>query len=67
VVDHLDGHLRQLPPEDERSRAILEQMRADEARHGNEAAAAGGRPLPPLIRGLMRRAAQVMTRSAYWV
>src|SRR5688572_26069242 len=34
VERHLDGHLQRLPPDDHRSRAVLERMRDDERRHG---------------------------------
>lgn len=67
VVRHLDSHLEQLPESDARSRAILVQMRADEERHGSVAADAGGHPLPPAIRSLMRCTSRVMTRTAYRV
>lgn len=67
VIEHLESHLHELPPDDERSRRIVEQMRADEARHGAEARSAGGRDLPRPVRELMRRTAQVMTRTAYRV
>jgi ubiquinone biosynthesis monooxygenase Coq7 len=66
VVDHLEGHLESLPPEDTASRAILETMRADEARHGAEARAAGGASLPVPVQLAMRLVARVMTRTAYW-
>lgn len=65
VIEHLESHLHALPDGDERSRRIVEQMRDDEARHGSEASAAGGRALPRPIRELMRRTARVMTRTAY--
>jgi len=66
VVQHLDGHLHKLPKQDHASRAILEQMRVDEARHGAEARAAGGTDLPLPVRLAMRGVARVMTRTAYW-
>jgi ubiquinone biosynthesis monooxygenase Coq7 len=66
VVDHLEDHLSRMPANDMKSRAILEQMKADEARHGAVAKAAGGVELPAPIRRLMRLASQVMTRTAYW-
>lgn len=65
VERHLDGHLARLPEADRRSRAVLEQMRRDEARHGDSARRAGGRELPAPLRGLMRLAAKVMTTTAY--
>lgn len=65
VSEHLGEHLAQLPADDARSRAILEQMRVDEERHGREAREAGGRPLPEPIRVLMRQVARVMKFGAY--
>jgi 3-demethoxyubiquinol 3-hydroxylase len=67
VEGHLDGHLERLPPSDATSRAIIEQMKADEAMHRDHALARGGEELPAPVRGLMRGVAKVMTGSAYWV
>jgi ubiquinone biosynthesis monooxygenase Coq7 len=67
VEEHLTGHMEQLPPGDARSRAIVEQMRNDEARHGEAARAAGARELPLPVKGLMRVAADVMRFVAYRV
>src|SRR5262245_20504579 len=66
VTEHLESHLERLPAGDARSRAIGVEMQRDEARHGHEAQEAGARPLPALIRGIMRNTARIMTRSAYW-
>jgi 3-demethoxyubiquinol 3-hydroxylase len=65
VVEHLESHLEQLPAEDQRSRAIVEAMKEDEARHGDQAAAAGARELPGPVKALMRRVARVMKFGAY--
>jgi 3-demethoxyubiquinol 3-hydroxylase len=67
VEAHLAGHLDRLPPHDERSRAIVAQMQADESRHADEALHAGGADLPPPVRGLMRAAAKVMTATAHYI
>lgn len=67
VINHLEEHLGRLPPGDRRSRAIIEQMKVDEAHHGAEARAAGGLPLPAPARGLMTLMSKVMTRTAYWI
>ena len=67
VVAHLEGHLRRLPPQDRRSRAILEQMKEDEGRHATGAMEAGGAELPRPVRHLMRMASRVMTTVAYYV
>lgn len=64
VVRHLEGHLQRLPGGDHRSRAVIEQMREDEARHATTAVAAGGARLPGPVRGLMRLASRVMTATA---
>jgi ubiquinone biosynthesis monooxygenase Coq7 len=66
VFLHLEDHLARLPAKDGKSRAILEQMKTDEARHGAAAKAAGGVELPGPVKQLMRLTSQVMTRTAYW-
>ena len=65
VEGHLDEHLGQLPPDDHRTRAILEQMKADEIAHGQKAMAHGGAQLPGPIRGLMNLTSKIMTKSVY--
>jgi ubiquinone biosynthesis monooxygenase Coq7 len=67
VEGHLDEHLVRLPPDDLRSKAILETMRSDEIAHGMTAKAAGGAELPTPVRVLMRGTARVMTSTAYWI
>ena len=65
VRHHLDRHLDALPTADAKSRAILEAMRADEIRHGENAARAGGARYPQAIKTLMRHASKVMTATTY--
>lgn len=67
VEQHLDSHLDALPAADHASRAIVEQMRVDEAAHGKAAMDAGGIELPFPARALMRAASKIMTRTAYYV
>lgn len=67
VVEHLHSHLQQLPEGDERTKAIIQQMADDEARHGQDAMSAGGMMLPSIARGLMRLTSKFMTRTAYWI
>ncbi len=67
VEAHLAGHLKRLPSADLASRAIVEQMKADEARHADEAVAAGAAPMPEPVKWLMRGAATVMTTVAHRV
>jgi ubiquinone biosynthesis monooxygenase Coq7 len=65
VCAHLDRHLGQLPAQDERSRSIIETMRADELRHAENAAAAGAAELPQPIKCAMILVSKVMTVTAY--
>jgi len=67
VVRHLDSHLEQLPLEDSRSRAILEQMKADELKHATTAISHGGAPLPTPVRKMMQLTSKLMTKSAYYI
>jgi 3-demethoxyubiquinol 3-hydroxylase len=67
VEQHLAGHLERLPAADTRSRAIVEAMQADEARHADDALQAGGAELPRPLAWLMKGAARVMTTVAHRV
>lgn len=67
VGAHLQGHLDRLPTEDRKTRAILEQMKIDEARHATSALGHGGTELPEPAKRAMRLASRVMTRTAYWL
>jgi 3-demethoxyubiquinol 3-hydroxylase len=65
VEAHLASHMERLPPSDQASRAIVAQMKDDEARHAREAQSAGAIELPRPVKGLMRAAAKVMTTVAH--
>ena len=67
VEEHLTAHMERLPAADAKSRAIVEKMRDDEARHGAAARTAGATDLPFPVKGLMRIAADVMRFVAYRV
>ena len=67
VVEHLEGHLQRLPEEDQKSRAILEQMKDDEARHATSALQHGAADLPSPAKLAMRLSSEVMTKTAFWV
>ena len=67
VEEHLARHLEALPLEDERTRAVVEAMRADEARHRQTALGLGAAELPEPVRRAMRLASRVMTTVAYRV
>jgi ubiquinone biosynthesis monooxygenase Coq7 len=64
VEEHLSGHLEALPPEDGRTRAVVEAMRADEARHRQSALDLGAAELPAPVQLAMRLASKVMTTVA---
>jgi len=67
VEEHLARHLEALPVEDERTRAVVEAMRADEARHRQTALGLGAAELPEPVKRAMRLASRVMTTVAYRV
>ena len=65
VEAHLQSHMERLPAGDHASRAIVAQMKDDEARHALEAERAGAAPMPAPVAELMRAAARVMTTVAH--
>lgn len=67
VEAHLRSHLDEIPPEDRRSRAILEQMKIDEIEHSEKAMHHGGAELPAPVKLAMKLASKVMTKSVYYL
>jgi ubiquinone biosynthesis monooxygenase Coq7 len=67
VEEHLAGHLNQLPENDARTRAVVERMRAEEAKHRETALALGAAEMPAPARLAMRAMAKLMTTVAYRV
>jgi 3-demethoxyubiquinol 3-hydroxylase len=67
VEGHLIGHLDRLPITDAQSRAVVEQMRADEARHAQTAENQGAAKMPEPIKQIMQLGSKVMTQTSYWV
>lgn len=65
VEAHLADHLERLPAQDERSRAVLTTMQADEARHALEAEQRGGVELPFPLPQLMYASSVAMKAVAY--
>ena len=65
VEAHLDGHLTSLPATDLRSRAVVDQMKADEIRHAETAVHLGARDLPGPVKLAMAAMSRVMTSTAY--
>ncbi|MDP1683384.1 MAG: 2-polyprenyl-3-methyl-6-methoxy-1,4-benzoquinone monooxygenase [Burkholderiales bacterium] len=67
VEAHLARHLERLPVQDAKSRAIVEQMKQDEARHATTALEHGGAELPLPVKLGMKLSSKLMTKTAYWV
>lgn len=65
VVAHLDRHMESLPVADRKSRAIVDQMREDESRHGQEALARGGEEFPAPVKQAMTLLSKLMTETTY--
>lgn len=65
VCKHLQDHLQELPENDTCSRAVVEQMLEDEARHADMALGAGGYNFPTPVKGLMTLVSKVMTTTSY--
>lgn len=66
VVKHLEEHEASVPEQDQKTRAILAQMKTDEAIHGQRALEAGGAELPEPVQLVMSIISKVMTKTAYW-
>jgi ubiquinone biosynthesis monooxygenase Coq7 len=67
VEKHLTEHLDQLPAHDNKSRAILEQMREDEIKHAEMAVEFGAAELPKVVKQLMRLSSKIMTTTTYYI
>ena len=67
VGKHIEGHLKRLPEQDEKSRAILEQMKIDEAKHATTAITHGGAQLPLPVKLAMQLSSKIMTKTTYWI
>ena len=64
---HLQDHIQQLPPEDQRSLKILQQMNEDELHHRDTALKAGGVELPAPVRITMTAISKLMTKTSYFI
>ena len=63
VVKHLEKHIGKLPASDDVSRAILQQMKTDEAHHADVAVKAGAANLPfPIRKIMMPLLSKIMTK-----
>ncbi len=67
VVKHLDKHYSELPEQDNKSRAVVAQMKIDEAKHASMAVASGAAELPVPVKQAMRLMSKIMTTTAYYI
>lgn len=67
VGNHLQQHLARLPEQDAKSRAILEQMQADEAKHAENAVQHGAAELPKPVKSAMQLVSKIMTKTSYYL
>ncbi len=67
LAEHLDVEPARVEAEIEAGRSVLAAMAADEAAHGTNAEALGGKPLPTLIKTAMKWTARIMTRTSFWL
>jgi 3-demethoxyubiquinol 3-hydroxylase len=67
VGKHLAEHLAKLPEQDARSRAILQQMQLDEAKHAESATQLGGEELPKPVKSVMQVISKIMTKTTYYL
>ncbi|OYY92704.1 MAG: demethoxyubiquinone hydroxylase family protein [Hydrogenophilales bacterium 28-61-23] len=67
VEGHLNSHLSELPEQDAKSRAIVEQMKTDEIKHAETAISHGGVPLPAPVKQAMQLTSKLLTFAAYRV
>ncbi|UTF61306.1 2-polyprenyl-3-methyl-6-methoxy-1,4-benzoquinone monooxygenase [Gilvimarinus sp. DA14] len=67
VCKHLESHLKSLPPADNKSRIVVEQMLDDEARHAHTAIEAGGVRFPAPVKATMTLTSKAMTVASYYL
>ncbi|MBU6505669.1 MAG: 2-polyprenyl-3-methyl-6-methoxy-1,4-benzoquinone monooxygenase, partial [Betaproteobacteria bacterium] len=67
VEAHLAGHLARIPAADARTRAVIEQMKTDEAGHAALAQQLGAAEFPAPVKWAMAWSSRLMTRTVYWV
>lgn len=67
VEEHLTDYLNRLPQDDQKSRAVMLQMRQDEKQHASLAQQSGGENLPVVIKQAMVRLEKVMTMTTYYL
>lgn len=65
VAAHLQRHLQDIPAQDMKTRAILTQMKTDEAHHAEVAHDAGAADLPVFVKNLMNGVSKLLTFSSY--
>jgi len=67
VVEHLKKHLKEMSPDDKKSREILERMLEEEEIHGQEAKEHGSKDLPAPVKGMMTVTSKIMTTLSRYI
>ena len=67
VVEHLRRHLKEMSPDDKKSREILERMLEEEEIHGQEAKDHGSKDLPAPVKGMMTVTSKIMTTLSRYI
>ena len=67
VVEHLRRHLKEMSPDDKKSREILERMLEEEEIHGQEAKDHGSMDLPAPVKGMMTVTSKIMTTLSRYI
>jgi len=67
VVEHLKRHLKEMSPDDKKSREILEKMLEEEEIHGQEAKDHGSKDLPAPVKGMMTITSKIMTTLSRYI
>ena len=67
VEKHLEEHLHLLPKGDQKSLAIVQQMKQDEHKHAEMAHNFGAAELPQVIKKMMQLSSGVMTKTTYYI
>lgn len=67
VISHLQSHLDNMPVQDHKTTAVLQQMKTDETHHRDKATNYGAAPLPKPVKRIMNWTSKIMTKSAFWI
>jgi ubiquinone biosynthesis monooxygenase Coq7 len=67
VAAHLESHIKKIPKNDEKTHAILKQMKYDEQCHQKTAKLLGSKELPSFVQKIMNVTSKLMTKTTFWI